>query len=164
MTAVAGLLARPFRAGCQNCRPVDPGRCPGLGWVAPSGLVNVQSTGAERLRSAGLWAPSREQDSASEYRFPGFWNSAQCDGARGGHGLERSGGTRHPDEHPRADGTGDSQYRARYRRHLFRLVLDDGSDGAGNHISPPAPAGVRAPSTPSREWETESRKSGQFGG
>jgi hypothetical protein len=27
-----------------------------------------------------LWAPSREQDSASEYRSPGFWNSADRDG------------------------------------------------------------------------------------
>lgn len=59
-------------SGLANVQTVDPGRCPGLGWIAPSGLANVQTAGAERLRSACLWAASREQDGASEYRFPGF--------------------------------------------------------------------------------------------
>ena len=37
-------MDRPFGAGdCPNDCPVDPGRCPGLGWIAPSGLANVQT-------------------------------------------------------------------------------------------------------------------------
>src|SRR4029077_11625555 len=51
----------------------------------------------------------------------------------------------HPDEHPGADGTGDSQHRARHWSDLTGAVLHDGPDGARDHLHDPALAGIRVP-------------------
>jgi hypothetical protein len=53
--------------------------------------------------------------------------------------------SRHSYEYPRADGTGDPEYRTGYRSHFSGRILDDGPHGLGHYLYDHAAAGMGLP-------------------